>query len=109
MVASSLTPLRWFCLCSIKVVVVVVHDIISYGKDKVASCVFYSNSSGLRSPSLSFCSLCTGGSCCCIALISDSSRSVEICSFLVVGAASVSSSQDPVAVVCSVWFRSSSL
>ncbi|MCI68158.1 hypothetical protein A2U01_0089417, partial [Trifolium medium] len=36
MVASSLTPSRWFCLCSIKVVVVV-HDIISYGKDKVAS------------------------------------------------------------------------
>ncbi|MCH88263.1 hypothetical protein A2U01_0009147 [Trifolium medium] len=38
--------------------------------------------------------------CCCNALISDSSRSVEICSFVVVGAASVSSSfQDLVAAV----------
>ncbi|PNX65536.1 hypothetical protein L195_g054586 [Trifolium pratense] len=40
------------------------------------------------------------GSWCSTALIFDSSRSVEICSFLVVGAASVSSSlQDHVTVV----------
>ncbi|PNY16537.1 hypothetical protein L195_g013259 [Trifolium pratense] len=50
-----------------------------------------------------------GGSGCCIALIYDFSRSIEICSFLVIGATSVSSSQNLVAVVCSVWFRSSSL
>ncbi|PNX87398.1 hypothetical protein L195_g043486 [Trifolium pratense] len=43
-----------------------------------------------------------GGSCYCIALISDSSGSVEICSFHVVGAASVSSPHDPVTTVCFV-------
>ncbi|MCI27298.1 hypothetical protein A2U01_0048496, partial [Trifolium medium] len=42
-------------------------------------------------------SLFTDGFCCCTALISDSSRSVEICNFLVVGVALVSSFlQDPI-------------